>query len=114
MIVIWGVIAAMAIAVASLFAIETKHSHELTLRIVEHEANRDMLVHLSQVVADLGEHDDEVEQLEDKRYADICLRLDSLEDYMRMIKSETENDRHQDYWASVMNYNPLIKKEGEK
>jgi len=96
MIIVWGVIAAMAIAVASLFVIVTKNSNELTLRIVEHEANRDMLVHLSQVVAELGE------------------RADSLEDYMKMIKSETENEKHPDYWASVMNYNPFHQKETEK
>ena len=46
--------------------------------------------------------------------ADIVNRLDAAEDYMRMIRSETENDKHADYWASVMNYNPYIEKEGEK
>lgn len=41
-------------------------------------------------------------------------RMDSVEDYVRIIKGETENDKHADYWASVMNYNPFIEKEGEK
>ena len=114
MIVICGVIAAMAMAVASLFVVLTKHSNELTLRIVEHEANRDMLVHLSQVVADMGEHADQTEQLEDKRYADLRSSIEALEDYVKMIKSETENEKHPDYWASVMNYNPYLQKETEK
>jgi hypothetical protein len=46
--------------------------------------------------------------------AELSERLDAAEDYMKMIRSETENDKHADYWASVMNYNPYIEKEGEK
>lgn len=46
--------------------------------------------------------------------ADLAERVDGVEDYVKMIRSETENDKHSDYWASVMNYNPLIEKEGEK
>ena len=42
--------------------------------------------------------------------ADLSNRMDSVEDYVRAIKSETENDKHADYWASVMNYNPLLQK----
>jgi len=46
--------------------------------------------------------------------AELADRIDSVEDYMKMIRSETENDKHKDYWQSVMDYNPLIEKEGEK
>ena len=46
--------------------------------------------------------------------AELSDRVDGVEDYMKMLRSETENDKHSDYWASVMNYNPFIKKEGEK
>ena len=46
--------------------------------------------------------------------AELSDRVDSVEDYVKIIRSETENDKHSDYWASVMNYNPFIEKEGEK
>ena len=46
--------------------------------------------------------------------AELSDRVDGVEDYVKMIRSETENDKHADYWASVMNYNPFIEKEGEK
>lgn len=46
--------------------------------------------------------------------AELSDRIDSVEDYVKIIRSETENDKHADYWASVMNYNPFIEKEGEK
>lgn len=65
----------------------------------------------------LKEKDENLEQMivKDAEYtADLSVRLDAAEDYMRMIRSETENDKHADYWASVMNYNPYIEKEGEK
>jgi len=46
--------------------------------------------------------------------AELSDRVDGLEDYVKMICSETENDKHKDYWQSVMDYNPFIEKEGEK
>ena len=46
--------------------------------------------------------------------AELSDRVDGLEDYVKMIRSETENDKHKDYWQSVMDYNPFIEKEGEK
>ena len=46
--------------------------------------------------------------------AELADRMDGVEDYVKIIRSETENDKHSDYWASVMNYNPYLQKEGEK
>ncbi len=68
----------------------------------------------------MKKYEDKAEKLEDmivknaQFTAELSDRVDGLEDYMKMIKSETENDKHADYWASVMNYNPFIEKEGEK
>ena len=105
--IVYSVIAALIAAVASLFVIVVKQNREITFRIVEHESNRDMLVHMSQVVSEIGEH---VDILEDS----VNSRFESLEDYLKIIKSETENEKHPDYWSSVMNYNPLLHKEPEE
>lgn len=62
----------------------------------EHEDDLDRTVHMSSVISELSE------------------KVDALEDYMKMVRSESENDKHKDYWESVMEYNPLIHKEPEK
>ena len=65
---------------------------EIVRRATEHEENVDRIVHMSSIITELSG------------------RVDGLEDYMRMVRSESENDKHKDYWESVMEYNPFLHK----
>ncbi len=94
-------------AIGSFAFISYKFSKEIKILNKAHEADQDMIVHMSQVVSDLSEH---LELLGDS----VNTRFESLEDYLKIIKAETENEKHPDYWASVMNYNPLLHKEPEE
>lgn len=73
-----------------------KHKMEITRLEVKHDNTQDMIIHISQIITELEG------------------RIEGVEDYVKMIKSETENEKHSDYWASVMNYNPYLKKETDK
>ena len=69
------------------------HANEFRKLNAKYEDDLDRIVHLSSVVSELSE------------------KVDALEDYMKMVRSESENDKHKDYWESVMEYNPYLHKE---
>ena len=49
-----------------------------------------------------------------KELAALRDRIASVEDFEAMIKDQLGGEQHSDYWTSVMNYNPYIKKEDGK
>lgn len=95
-IILYALLAANLVLSVVLTFVAKDHGRTIEELRKECENNRDMIVNMSKIVSDLSD------------------RVDGLEDYVKMIRSETENDKHSDYWASVMNYNPFIEKEGEK
>lgn len=94
--IIYILIAMLFATLSYLFFIQYRQSCEIDRLKKEHEAHTDEIIKVSMSVAE------------------VCRHIESLEDYLKVIKAETENDKHPDYWASVMNYNPLIHKEPEE
>ena len=49
-----------------------------------------------------------------KNMADISERTNSLEDFEALLKQQFGENKHIDYWTSVMEYNPYTVKEKDK
>lgn len=48
------------------------------------------------------------------RFGAMNERISSVEDFEAMLKQELVQEKHKDYWVSVMDYNPFTAKEKDK